>query len=312
MTIASQGSARDLPQALKIAQEAMLLPDVQEMLRKLSDYQLGIFMPHMHGEASGEFQPLPEGILQVESGLEVSSLTADAIVSQTNRFLLARSSGGTMKASVIEVSGLLSVFGVDAVEVQITEVPGVESATVNFAAGNATVRYDETQVDVADIKAAIRYAGSHSTPDRSAPGVAADAAHVDAPPDTTTAVATPALDTHKGHATTKAQPAMAADMAHDMGHGGTDLAAMVRDMGNRFWICLLFTVSIFLYAPMGGMFKPPAPPFGLELNLWLFLLASAAIVYPSWPFFVSAWRALRKGVLGIPGREHESCARSRI
>ncbi|OGT57236.1 MAG: copper-translocating P-type ATPase [Gammaproteobacteria bacterium RIFCSPHIGHO2_12_FULL_63_22] len=92
---------------------------------------------------------------------------------------------------------------------------------------------------------------------------------------------------------------MAADMAHDMGHGGTDLSAMVRDMRNRFWICLFFTVPIFVYAPMGSMFKPPAPPFGLELNLWLFFLASAAIVYPSWPFFVSAWRALRKGVLGM-------------
>ena len=107
------------------------------------------------------------------------------------------------------------------------------------------------------------------------------------------------IDVHKGHAATTAQPAMAADMAHDMGHGGSDLSAMVRDMRNRFWICLLFTVPIFLYAPMGGMFKPPAPPFGLELDLWLFFLASAAIVYPSWPFFVSAWRALKKGVLGM-------------
>ena len=92
---------------------------------------------------------------------------------------------------------------------------------------------------------------------------------------------------------------MSADMAHEMGHGGTDLPAMVRDMRNRFWICLVFTVPIFVYAPMGGMFKPPAPPFGLDLNLWLFFFASAAILYPSWPFFVSAWRALRKGILGM-------------
>ncbi|GMV21147.1 MAG: copper-translocating P-type ATPase [Vicinamibacterales bacterium] len=92
---------------------------------------------------------------------------------------------------------------------------------------------------------------------------------------------------------------MPADMAHDMGHSGTDLSAMVRDMRNRFWICLTFTVPIFIYAPMGGMFEPPAPPFGLDLDLWLFFFASAAIVYPSWPFFVSAWRALRKGVLGM-------------
>ena len=100
--------------------------------------------------------------------------------------------------------------------------------------------------------------------------------------------------------TSKAAPgAMPTDMAHEMGHGGKDLPAMVRDMRNRFWICLIFTVPIFVYAPMGEFFKPPTPPFGLELNLWLFFLASAAILYPSWTFFVSAWRALRKGTLGM-------------
>ena len=93
--------------------------------------------------------------------------------------------------------------------------------------------------------------------------------------------------------------AMPAEMAHDMGHSGTDMSAMVRDMRNRFWICLIFTIPIFVYAPMGRFFTPPAPPFGLPLNLWLFFLASAAIIYPSWPFFVSAWRALQHGVLGM-------------
>ncbi len=58
---------------------------------------------------------------------------------------------------------------------------------------------------------------------------------------------------------------------------------MVRDMRNRFLICLIFTVPIFVYSPMGGMFEPPTPPFGLKLDLWLFFFASAAILYPSWP-----------------------------
>jgi Cu2+-exporting ATPase len=104
---------------------------------------------------------------------------------------------------------------------------------------------------------------------------------------------------HEGHAAPSAAPAMAADMAHEMGHGGSDMGAMVRDMRNRFWICLVFTLPILVYAPMGGMWPAPAPPFGLDLNLWLFFFASAAIVYPSWPFFVSAWRALNKGTLGM-------------
>lgn len=89
MTIAnvSQGSARELPQALRTAQEAIHLPEVQEMLRRLSEYKLGIFMPHMHDEQTGEFQPLPAEVMQVESGLEVSFQPAEEIANQTDRFL---------------------------------------------------------------------------------------------------------------------------------------------------------------------------------------------------------------------------------
>ena len=89
MTIAnvSQGSAFGLPQALRTAQEAIHLPEVQEMLRRLSEYKLGIFMPHMHDEQTGEFQPLPDEVTQVESGLEVSFQPAEEIASQADRFL---------------------------------------------------------------------------------------------------------------------------------------------------------------------------------------------------------------------------------
>ena len=55
----SQGCAGGLPRALRNAQAAMHLPEVQEMLCRLSEYNLGIFMPHMHDERTGEFQPLP-------------------------------------------------------------------------------------------------------------------------------------------------------------------------------------------------------------------------------------------------------------
>ena len=111
--------------------------------------------------------------------------------------------------------------------------------------------------------------------------------------------ATPVVTKHEGHAEAAGPPALSPDVAHEMGHGGgQDLSAMVRDMRNRFWICLIFTVPLFVYSPM-GMFTPPAPPFGLDLNVWLFGFATLAIVYPSWPFFVAAWRAVRKGTLGM-------------
>lgn len=57
-----------------------------------------------------------------------------------------------MKTSVIEVQELLAVWSVGELEKKMGEVSGVESVTVNSAAGNATVRYDETRVEEANIK----------------------------------------------------------------------------------------------------------------------------------------------------------------
>ena len=67
-----------------------------------------------------------------------------------------------MKTSVIEVHDMLSVWSVDEVEERIGKVPGVKSVTVNYAAGSATVRYDETRLEIADIKSAVRQSGYES------------------------------------------------------------------------------------------------------------------------------------------------------
>ena len=64
-----------------------------------------------------------------------------------------------MKTSVIEVHDMLSVLSVDEVEKRLGDVPGVESVTVNYAAGSATVRYDETRLEIADIRSAVRQRG---------------------------------------------------------------------------------------------------------------------------------------------------------
>jgi copper chaperone CopZ len=90
-----------------------------------------------------------------------------------------------MKTSVTEVRDLLSVLSVDEVEKRIGEVPGVESVTVNYAAESATVRYDETRLEIADIKSALRQRGYQS---------AAPAAHS-------------AADGNEGHTAPGAPPA---------------------------------------------------------------------------------------------------------
>ena len=67
-----------------------------------------------------------------------------------------------MKTSVIAVHDMLSVLSVSGVEKRIGEVPGVESVTVNYASGSATVRYDETRLNIADIESGLRQRGYQS------------------------------------------------------------------------------------------------------------------------------------------------------
>jgi hypothetical protein len=51
------------------AQDAVHSPEVIDMIRRLGDYGLGVFMPHLHNEDG--FAPLPPNIVQLESDLKV-------------------------------------------------------------------------------------------------------------------------------------------------------------------------------------------------------------------------------------------------
>ena len=82
-----------------------------------------------------------------------------------------------MKTSVIEVRDMLSVLSVLGVEERIGEVPGVDSVTVNFSAGSATVRYDETRLDVADIKAGVRQRSYEADAEPNEPAVSTGEGH---------------------------------------------------------------------------------------------------------------------------------------
>ena len=83
-----------------------------------------------------------------------------------------------MKTSVIEVHDLLSVLSLDDLEERIGEVPGVESVTANFAAGNATVRYDETRLDITHLKSAVRQRGYDHAATAAAPTTDGHVDHV--------------------------------------------------------------------------------------------------------------------------------------
>jgi copper chaperone CopZ len=117
-----------------------------------------------------------------------------------------------MKTSVVEVRDMLSVLSVDGVEKRIGEVPGVESVTVNYAAGSATVRYDETRLKIADIKSAVRQIGYESAAPAAASAGDGHEGHtaLGAPPSTTPKPSPAAPDAVPASAVPKSTPGAAA------------------------------------------------------------------------------------------------------
>ena len=224
-----------------------------------------------------------------------------------------------MKTSTVEVGGLLSSLSAVGVQRQLAALPGVHHADVNYVAGSATIHYDEARVTLEDIRRRIAECGYHChgemlpahmcLPEGHA-GHAAHAAHgghahaghaapaVTAPP----VPAHPGPGGHEAHAGHEGHGHASAtsDMMHDMGHApGMSMQDMANDMRSRFFVALVFAIPVFLYSPMGKMFGDFATPFGMDRKLFLFIVATGAIAYPGWPFFIAAWRAARNKVANM-------------
>jgi len=173
-----------------------------------------------------------------------------------------------MKKVVLEVGGLVSVLSARGVEKRLTRLPGVRQVEVNYVAGNATITYDETVTDIKTLKAEIRECGYHCRGEMLPK-------HVCVSEDPAVEMVVPAVSVaeHEAEPEKHVEHAEGMPMKHEMGHEGMDMQAMVRDMRNRFWICLIFSLPIFLYSPMGMRFIALEPPFGMDLNLFLFFLS---------------------------------------
>ena len=198
-----------------------------------------------------------------------------------------------MATLTLEVGNLFEELDHLGVEKQLRHEAGVSRATANPAGGSVTVEYDPAQTDGTRLQSLIKSCGFRCRggimPKHVCKPAEANLSETGRGPGGR-AASMGEKAVHRDHRQGGAKD----EMAQEMGHGsGMDMQEMVRDMRNRFWVALLFPIPIFIYSPMGGMFTPPAPPFGLRLDLWLFFLGSAAIVWPSWPFFVAAWRALK-------------------
>lgn len=211
-----------------------------------------------------------------------------------------------MKTSTVEVGGILSPLSAAGVEKQLASLPGVRHVDVNPVAGSATVRYDESQTSLDAIRQRVIDCGYHcrgelrashvcepaggETPnavarvpegrngraDHSAPDAGARrVADSDSKPSPASA-----RDPHAAHkASGGASADDKAEMVEDMGHAhGKSMEAMAKDMRNRFFIALLFSIPVFVYSPMGRVLGDFATPFGLDRKIFLFVVGSLAIV----------------------------------
>lgn len=225
-----------------------------------------------------------------------------------------------MKTKTIEVGDLVSTLSATGVEKQLSTLPGVHHVNVNYVAGSATVHYDESRIELETIRQRVIDCGYHCRGELLPAHVCASKEHKTAGDahsrhagrtmpggDSGTELRAPLKvvpaahgdhDSHGGHGDPSASGK--ADMMHDMGHApGMSMDDMAKDMRNRFLVALLFAIPVFLYSPMGQMFGDFATPFGIDRKLFLFVIATGAIAYPSWPFFIAAWRAARNKVANM-------------
>ena len=219
-----------------------------------------------------------------------------------------------MKTTTIEVGQMVSTLSAKGVERQLAALPGVRHVDVNYVAGSATVHYDESKTSLRALQRRVIDCGYHCSGELVPAHVCDTADHKQgaterAKPDKSDkpVASPPAASTKRDHAGHGAHGSKSEAAAHetkemmaDMGHApGMSMQDMASDMRNRFFVALLFSIPVFVYSPMGRMLGDFTTPFGLKRDLFLFVVATAAIIYPSWPFFIAAWRSARNGVANM-------------
>ncbi len=77
-------------------------------------------------------------------------------------------------------------------------------------------------------------------------------------------------------------------------HAGHD-KSMVSDMLRRFWVCLVLTIPVVLFSPIGmGIGFTFDPPFGLSMEWFGLILTTPIVLWGAYPFTSSAWNSLKK------------------
>ena len=186
--------------------------------------------------------------------------------------------------TVLHVGGLHYASEKLVVEGVLGDRPGVLSVEANPVAQTATVTYDPQRTSADELHAWVIECGYHCA-GQSAPGHVCD----------------PRVDPDHGpHDPAAAQRAAEAHGHGRGGHAGMSMASMERDMRNRFAVAVAFTIPIVLWSTVGAELLDTelATPFGIDRDLWQFLL-SLPVLAASSIFFTGARRALRARTLDM-------------
>src|SRR6266542_3689103 len=141
------------------------------------------------------------------------------------------------ETAVLHTGGVHYASEKAVVERKLGAQPGVLAVEANPVAQTATVEYVPAQTNVAALKHCVEECGYHCA-GRSTPGHVCD----------------PLADTEPlalAHDHTALERADHADGHGHGGHAGMSMAAMVRDMRNRFLVAALFAIPIALWSPVG-------------------------------------------------------------
>jgi Cu2+-exporting ATPase len=189
--------------------------------------------------------------------------------------------------AVLHVGGLHYASEKAVVERTLGAQPGVFEVDANPVAQTATVEYDPAATSVAALQQWVEECGYHCA-GRSTPG------HVCDPLSDTE----PLAPVHDHGALERADEA---DGHGHGGHAGMSMAAMVRDMRNRFLVALAFAIPIAIWSPVGKSIfgSTPGTPFGLRVEVWQLILSLPVVFYSSQIFFVGAYNALRARTLDM-------------
>jgi Cu2+-exporting ATPase len=193
------------------------------------------------------------------------------------------------ETAVLHVGGLHYASQKSVVEHALGRQPGVLAVDANPVAQTANVTYDPAQTSVAQLRRWVEQCGMHCA-GQSVPGHVCD----------------PMAEPHAPHGGISHDPAVLerADDAHGHGHGGhagMSMDSMVRDMRNRFVVALVFTIPIVLWSMVGTelLGTELATPFGIDRDVWQFLLSLPIVFYASTIFFTGAVSALRNRTLDM-------------